>query len=48
MKIEFNWDDGLPVKKTLELHKMVTIVRCIFHEGNKYYPQYFLDNVCMK
>ena len=39
MKIRFNSDDYLPLKKTLELHNMVKVVRSVFPEGNKYYPQ---------
>ena len=43
MKIEFNPDDDLPLKKTLELYNMVIVARCVFYEDNKYYPQVFLD-----
>ena len=37
MKIKFNSDDDLSSKKTLELLNMVTVVRSVFNEGNKYY-----------
>ena len=38
MKIKFDLDDDLPLKKMLELHNMIVVVRSVFHEGNKYYP----------
>ena len=43
MKIKFNSDGDLPLRKTLELYNMVIVVRSIFHEGSKHYPQVFLD-----
>ena len=42
MKIKFNWDDDLPLKKTLELLNIIVVVRSIFHDGNKYYTLVFL------
>ena len=43
MKIKFNSDDNLPLNKTLRLHNLTIIVRSVFLEDNKYYPQVFLD-----
>ena len=43
MKIKFNSDDSLPLNKTLKLHNMTIIVRSVFQEDGKYYPQFFLD-----
>ena len=43
MKIKFDSDDTLPLNKTLKLHKMIIVVRSIFEEDGKYYPQDFLD-----
>ena len=43
MKIKFNSDDSLPLNKTLKLHNMTIIVRSVFQEDGKYYPQVFLD-----
>ena len=43
MKIQFKAYDDLPLKKTIELHSMITVVRAAFHEENKHYPQVFLD-----
>ena len=45
MKIKFNSDKYLPLKKTLELLNMIVVV---FHEGNKYYPQVFSDECLCK
>ena len=45
-KIKFNSDDSLPLNKKLKLHNMTIIIRSIFQEDGKYYPQVFLD-VCL-
>ena len=41
MKMKFNSDDDLPLKKKLELYNLVIVVRSVFdgicHDGNKYY-----------
>ena len=43
MKIKFNSDDDLPLNKILKLHMLAIIVRSVFEEDGKYYPQIFLD-----
>ena len=43
MKIKFNSDDDLPLNKILKLHMLSIIVRSVFEEDDKYYPQMFLD-----
>ena len=43
MKIKFNSNDDLPLSKTLMLHNLTTIVKSVFEEDGKYYPQVFLD-----
>ena len=43
MKIKFNSDDNLPLNKTLKLRNLTIIVRYVFAEDGKYYPQVFLD-----
>ena len=48
MKIKYNRDDDLAVNKTLKSRSMVIIVRSVFHEGNKYYPQVFLNECFYK
>ena len=41
MKIKFNSDDELPLNKTI-------VLRAIFLENDKYYPQVFLDECLYK
>ena len=42
-QIKLNSDDNLPLNKTLKLHNMTILVRSVFEEDDKYYPQAFLD-----
>ena len=42
MKIKLNSDDNLPLNKMLKLHMLTVIVRSVFEEHDKYYPQFFL------
>ena len=46
--MKFNLDDNLPLNETLELHNMSIVLRAVFHEGNKHYPQGFLDEFLYK
>ena len=48
MKIRFNSDDDLPLKKTLELYSMIIIIGSVFHENYKCYSQVFLDECLYK
>ena len=43
MKIKFNSDDNLLLKKILKFCILTIIIRNIFEEDGKYYPQVFLD-----
>ena len=43
MKIKLNSDDSLSLNKTLKLHNVTIVVRSVFEEDSKYYPQVFLD-----
>ena len=43
MKIKFNSDDDLPLNEPLKFHAMTIIIRSLFEEGDKLYPQVFLD-----
>ena len=47
MKIKFNSDNNLPLNKILKLHNLTIVVRTVFQEHGKYYPQVFLDECCM-
>ena len=44
MKIKFNSDDDLPLKKPLKFYAMTIIIRSVFGEGGKLYPQVFSDD----
>ena len=44
MKTKFNSDDDLPLNKPLKFHAMTIIIRSVFYQGGKLYPQIFLDN----
>ena len=48
MKIKFNLDGELPLNKSIEIHSMIIVVTAVFHENNKYYPQFFLDECVYK
>ena len=43
MKIKFSLDNDLPLSKMLKLHNLTRIVRFVFEEDGKYYPQVLLD-----
>ena len=48
MKIQCNSDNKLPLNKTIHISTMSIVVRAVFHENNKYYPQGFLDEYLHK
>ena len=48
MKIKFNLDNDLPLKKTLDFCNMIRVVKVFFHEDNKYFPQVLLDDLFYK
>ena len=41
MKIKFNFDDNSPLNEMLKLHMLTVVVRSLFEEDVKYYPQVF-------
>ena len=43
IKIKYNSDDTLPLNKLLKFHMLTIIVRSVFEEDRKYYPQVFVD-----
>ena len=43
MKIKFDFDDDLPLNKPTKFHAMTIIMRSVFEEDSKLYPQVFLD-----
>ena len=44
MKIKFDSDDNLPLKKPLKFHNITITIRSVFEEGGKLDPQVFLDD----
>ena len=48
MKIKFDIDDDLPLKKLLKLHMLTIVVRSVFEEDGKFYPQIYLDKCLYK
>ena len=48
MKIKFDSDGNFPLNKTIEIPIVTMIVRAVFHENNKYYPQVLLDECLYK
>ena len=44
MKIKFNSDDDLPLNKPLKSHNMTIIIRSVFEEDGKIYPQVYLND----
>ena len=45
-RIGVNTDNDVPLNKQLKFTTLTIIIRCIFQEGEKLYPQIYLDE-CM-
>ena len=43
MKIKFISDGNLPLNKTLKLYNITIIIRSVFEEDGKFYPQIYLE-----
>ena len=48
VKIKLDSDDNLPLNKSIEIPLVTTVVRAVFHENNKYYPQVFFRWMSIK
>lgn len=48
MRSKFISDDDLLLKKTLELHNKKMVVKSVFHDDKKCYPQVFLNECFYK
>ena len=44
MKIKFSSDDKLPLIKQLKFFNVIIVIRSVFEDDGKYYPQAFLDD----
>ena len=43
-KNRFESNDDLPLNKPIKLRLLTIIIRCVFSEDGKFYPQLFLDH----
>ena len=43
-KLRFEFNDDLPMNKSIKLLLLTIIIRCVFSEDDKFYAQLFLDN----
>ena len=48
MKIKFGSNNIFPTDKDVNIHLATIIIRAIFAQDGKYYPQLFLDDVLYK
>ena len=44
LKIRFGSNDDLTINKPIKLHLLTIIIRSVFSEDGKFYPQLFLDD----
>ena len=47
-KIRFESNDDLPLNKPIKLRLLTIIIRSVFSEDGKFYPQLFLDDALYK
>ena len=47
-KIRFESNDDLPINKPVKLFLLTIIIRCVFSEDSKFYPQLLLDDALYK
>ena len=43
-KIRFESNDDFPLNRPVKLRLLTIIIRCVFSEDDKFYPQLFLDD----
>ena len=47
-RIGVNTNDDVLLKKPLKFPALTIIIRCVFQEGEKFYPQIYLDECLYK
>ena len=47
-KIRFESNDDLPINRPVKLFLLTIIIRCVFSEDSKFYPQLLLDDALYK
>ena len=48
MKIKFESNDNLPTDNIINMHQVTIIIRSVFAQNGKFYPQLFLDDALYK
>ena len=48
VRIGVNTDDDVPLNKPLKFLTLIIIIRCVVQEGEKLYPQIYLDECLYK
>ena len=48
MKIKFETNDNLPTDNIVNMHQVTIIIRGVFAQNGKFYPQLFLDDALYK
>ena len=43
LRKKINLDDNLPLNKLLKLHMLIIVVKSVFEEVGKFYPQIYLN-----
>ena len=44
MKIKFESNDNFPTDNIINIHQVTIIIRSVFAQNGKFYPQLFLDD----
>ena len=44
MKTKFESNDNLPIDNIVNMHQVTIIIRSVFAQNDKFYPQLFLDD----
>ena len=44
MKIKFESNDNLPTDNIINMNQVTIIIRNVFRQNSKFFPQLFLDN----
>ena len=47
-RLGVNTDDNMPLNKQLNFPTLTIIIRCVFQEGKKLFPQIYLDKCLYK
>ena len=45
LEIKFESNDNLPTDNIINMHQVTIIIRSVFAQNSKFYPQLFLDDV---